>query len=243
MVKVLPPFLRPFPRKLDRSHSPDGLAYKAFRSCLRFEFGFTCAFCFLHEKDFYEHDISGSGLFWVEHFLLASEAPDKRHTYGNCFYSCRFCNSARATRPTVDAEGNKLLNVCRDVWSEHFQMIDDRMEPIERDADARYTVTAYNVNDPRKQEMRRNRRELIESCCKVLETCPNLIEGLLEQFENSGDFDCIRAAEQLSHHYFSAMKDMKRFFPIPPDAPHACRCQKGPSLPEVIEEQTLEIVS
>src|SRR5215210_7160639 len=132
-MRILPRRTRPFPVKLERRHTPRPTrgrrGYQAFRPCLRWEFGFTCAFCLAHESDLVEHGAEGTGLMTIEHFLPVSagktpvEAETLANDYGNCFYACRYCNGARIAAPVVDLRGRRLLNPCTHAWSEHFNLL------------------------------------------------------------------------------------------------------------------------
>jgi hypothetical protein len=51
MRKILPPVTQPWPQVIVRQHKPPEAKYKTYRACLRWEFGFSCAFCLLHETD------------------------------------------------------------------------------------------------------------------------------------------------------------------------------------------------
>src|SRR5437879_2619929 len=98
---MLPPQTHPPNEPIRRRHSPPRLAYEEYRSCLRWEFGFTCAFCLLHEADFVEEGARGTGLMWIEHHVAQSADPALVDTYENCFYACRYCNGARRIAPVV----------------------------------------------------------------------------------------------------------------------------------------------
>src|SRR3990170_75943 len=98
-MRVLPSRTVPSEQAIERRHEPSSSHYTRYRPCLRWEFGFTCAFCLLHETDLIEHGISRTGLTSIEHHIAQSEAPFLRDRYDNCLYACRFCNKARSNLP------------------------------------------------------------------------------------------------------------------------------------------------
>jgi hypothetical protein len=163
-MKILPLRTLPPPSIISRRHTPKRavgrFGYRAYRACLRWDFGFTCAFCLLHEADLAELGAEGLGLTSIEHFVPVSseEGEDKVNDYENCFYVCRFCNKSRSNSPIIDSEGQRLLNPCVEIWADHFLPTeDDRLNPL--DSNAVYTAKIYDLNDPRRMELRRWRRE------------------------------------------------------------------------------------
>ena len=55
-MKILPPQTKPPTSPIERRHRPRPVhgrqGYLKFRPCLRWDFGFTCPFCLMHESDF-----------------------------------------------------------------------------------------------------------------------------------------------------------------------------------------------
>lgn len=162
-MKILPRRTLPSPTRVDRRHRPTRAkhryGYRAYRACLRWEFGFTCAFCLLHEADLAEHGAEGLGLLGIEHFRPVSSGREGVNEYDNCFYCCRLCNEARAAAPGAGPQGARLLNPCSTPWGRSFQVTDDDcLQPPPDDADALYTAAVYDLNDPRKITLRSFRR-------------------------------------------------------------------------------------
>lgn len=249
-MRVLPPRTSPPLGRIERRHSPAPAAgrhgYRAFRSCLRWEFGFTCAFCLLHEADLIGHGIEGSGLTGVEHFLPVSKAEEKTNEYSNCFYACRFCNLSRGDASAVDFVGRKLLNPCDHVWSDHFELgNDDRLLPRPGDADAAYTEIVYDLNDRRKIKIRKWRRERIEELLKVLLEAPASaleLAALCSVVPAPHDEPLLRMAKRLWAEVRRALRDLQRFAPIPRDAGRGCQCGRvDPRLPPYLAGQMLEV--
>lgn len=178
-MKILPPRIRPSASLVERLHTPKPTSgrfgYQKYRACLRWEFGFTCAFCLLHESDLAEHGTQTLALTGVEHFDPVS-AQGEVNNYENCFYTCRLCNGTRQRAPVADQKGHRLLNPCRNVWTEHFTAApDDRLLPVLGDSDAVYTHWVYDLDDPRKVAIRKARRENIEESFRILDEAPELL--------------------------------------------------------------------
>ncbi len=238
-MRLLLPQTLPFPARIERAHSPRPVrgryGFQAYRPCLRWEFGFTCAFCLLHEADLAEHGIEGMGLGTIEHFVPVSTGAGDVHRYSNCFYACRFCNVARGATPAVDGGGRRLLNPCDDVWGDHFSLaVGDRLSPVDGDPDAAYTEQAYDLNDPRKVVMRQSRRERLAEWLQLLEEGPALEAELLRQASSAVSpakaLTNLQAARQLRRCIEAALRDIQRYAAIPVDADASCRCTSPPAL-------------
>ena len=91
-LPILPAVTLPWREKFFRRHTPSpvqgGDGYREYRACLRWEFGFSCAFCLCHESDLMLAGTEGWGLMQIEHFSPKSSDPDGRNDYSNCFYLC-----------------------------------------------------------------------------------------------------------------------------------------------------------
>src|SRR4051812_19451819 len=121
MTRTLSDVSHPWQGLIHRRHTPSpSKDYRAYRACLRWEFGFSCAFCLLHEADIVAAGTEGWGVMAIEHFVPQSHAPDLVNVYSNCFYVCTLCNSARGDRPNQAPDGANLLNPCDDPWNELF---------------------------------------------------------------------------------------------------------------------------
>ena len=241
-IRHLPPVTRPAAEPLARTHSPRPAAdYTAYRPCLRWDFGFTCAFCLVHETDLFPHGADRTGLIWIEHRELRSRREDLTTDYGNCYLSCRFCNGARQDRPVVAADG-RLLDPCADAWARHFAAERDRLVPLPADPDAARTHRVYDLDDARKVEMRRSRRESVEEAVAVVREVPDLVRVL----RASPALDALpsivreRAADQLLKRLRQAAHQLGIFAPVPSDAPPGCRCKAAQELPAFLQAQLLE---
>jgi hypothetical protein len=250
-LKVLPPQTRTPASPTTRRHQPRlASAPGAYRPCLRWDFGFTCALCLLHEADLYGSQAGGEGTagFGVEHPTLRSEDPARANDYANCLYACRFCNTSRDAKPSQEG-GARLLDPSLDAWGDHFVAAGDRLVPIPGDEDAAYTHRAYEIDDPRKVVRRALRRELITD--RLL-----LVEGQADILELLRLLDLVRRTDlpsfalylerlaALRSETFRALGDLERYAAIPADAPGRCHCSAPGgtySLPEELERQLIEV--
>ncbi len=181
---------------------------------------------------------------WIEHRVLQSKAPAERDSYGNCYYACRFCNSARQARALTNAAGQRLLDPCADAWADHFEDRQDQLRPL--DDDARYTHEAYDLDDPRKRQFRKDRRERIDEALRELAEVPALIDRLharaevVARSERSGLLDL---AKVLTGNLRKAKDQLRRYRAIPSDRDDACRCSPMPALglPAFLEPQCEEV--
>ena len=240
IFRLLPQATQPWRITIHRRHEPvKSSSYQAFRACLRWEFGFSCALCLLHESDISEHGTEGRGLMWIEHWALRSQEPALINSYENCFYTCRFCNEARGSSPLIDKQQRRLLNPCLVPWRDHFRLDMDQMYIHGDSNDAVYTYETYDLNDPRKVRMRRKRRESLSEHLDVVTESKTLHDKLLQLARDTGDPTLVDDAEETWNHFNYAYKDLERFSPIPEDASSNCVCGQHHYLPEVLEEQIL----
>lgn len=150
VLELVPPTTIPPATPRRQRHAPPAANdYAECRACLRWDAGFTCCFCLVHESDLATHGAEGTALTWIEHLEPQHRAPELRNVYENCAYACRFCNNIRRTKPSVNASGARLLNPWRDAWGAHFRLREDRLEPIhdgEAGRDANYTLHATSAS-------------------------------------------------------------------------------------------------
>lgn len=238
MPSYLPPSTQPWRIPIQRSHKPRAArgqsGYRSYRQCLRWEFGFSCAFCLLHEADLFAADIDGTGLTWIEHHVPKSHEEGGRNQYENCFYSCRFCNSAHGALPVTDAEGRRLLDPCRVAWRDFFELRGDELQPRD-EGDAAYTYLTYDLDDLRKVTLRRKRRETLTEVYGYLSKGRDLHDRVLERARDDADPSLVDLAREMWGLFEQAAGQRERFAAIPAGAP-SCPC--GPSsLPETLSEQ------
>lgn len=242
--RVLARRTAPYPQKLARAHSPTVKTYENFKDCLRWEFGFTCAICLLHERDVVLPGTGAgrTGQFSVEHKVLKSTPAGKAREddYSNCLYLCRFCNTCRGDRyPDVTPEA-RLLDPVTDRWDKHFVIAGDALDAVENDPDAAYTEAAYGVNDGNRSERRRARAALIDGLRGRLEARVRDIESIDGELSQA-------LTEEARHRKLTQrgrwrdeltdiLNTLRDFLGVPRDAPTRCRCSSPRTLvPAVIE--------
>ena len=238
-MRTLPPQTTLPDVPLTPRHHPDPGGYAGYRQCLRWDSGFTCSFCFLHEADLVEHGIEGTGLFWVEHRVTQTADPSRRDEYANCLYSCRFCNRARGATPVSDEAGRTLLDPRVTAWGEHFRVIDHVMTTQPGDSNADYTFETYDLADARKTTCRRTRAESLSRAVQTLNEGAKLEGQLLEMASVSSDEKrdtLIVAANALREQQRSARSAVQRYCAVPADA-EECPCSAPNKLPPWIERQ------
>lgn len=249
-MRILPPQTRPPETPIPRRHRlrPAG-RWAAYRSCLRWDFGFTCPFCLLHEADIYG-GLPGEGLggTTVEHVIPRSTDPSLANDYENCLYACRWCNRSRSAHP-VERESVRLLDPTRDAWGDRFVAADDRLAPRDGDPDALATHGAYALDDPRKIGGRQARRELLDDRLRLMREQGTQFSELLRLADSLRRRDVrrfghvIRRIRRLREQAFRALGDLRRYEAVPGDAPRGCRCAPPPavSLPDFLDRQLIEV--
>ncbi len=231
-MNVLPPRALPPAEPLTRRHRPKPIQdWAEYRRCLRWDFGFTCAFCLLHEADFFfGQPGEGLGVMTVEHRILKRDDPSLAGVYENCLYACRLCNLARGTKDLETPEA-RLLDPTEDPWAWHFEALGSSLRPKPGDADARYTFEAYDLDNESKTSRRQARRELIEDRLKLLSRIEEKLALLLDLADEvrSTDAEIFREAwreiSDLRQQARRARGDLSFYQAVPPDAPRDCRCQ------------------
>ncbi len=248
VLPVLPPVTQPWAAIIVRRHAPKPPekpeqvgGFRLYRPCLRWEFGFSCAFCLVHERDIKFSGVEGWGLTEVEHFVTKSSAPSQRNIYRNCFLICGRCNRVRGKHAHVDSQGRKLLNPCESRWTDHFVVTGSQLQP--QDDEAAHTLKVYRLNEAGKVAMREARKEkILEARRFLVDTAdfrPRLL-GLAREGESNG----ARYAKALTRMRWQAAKDLVRLLAIPKDHDESCRCghDSHNSIPEVLEEQTFDLI-
>jgi hypothetical protein len=189
----------------------------------------------------------------IEHIEPQSTAVERANEYQNCLYLCRYCNTSRSDWPRVNGEGHRLLDPTAAVWADHFGIDGDRLAPAPGDMDARYTHEVYDLDEPRKVFLRRERRERIEDALVLVREGPEerrfLLQKAIEIEARGGPDDAAEAARLrrgAELHRLSiarAWKDLRRYRAVPEDHDKTCRCSQSRALrlPAALREQVVEL--
>ncbi len=163
--------------------------------------------------------------------------------YTNCFYACRYCNQARGVTPVVVNEERRLLNPCRDAWADHFILDGDTLVPKPGDSDAVYTHAVYHLDDPRKVELRRFRRETVKEALQLLERGRSFLVGLLQRAGQAHDPMLVSEAQLIENALRGAWRNLETFRVVPQDAQASCACSDAGLcvIPQLLEAQTIEV--
>ena len=226
----LPDQTNPPDEATSRRHTPRPVsskprAYESYRTCLRWEFGFTCSLCLLHEVQLAPFGARGSRQFTIEHRELKKDRADLIGDYENVIYACAKCNDARKTWPLQATGGSRLLDPCQDAWCEHFRLEADELVPTT--PHGQYTKVAYDLNSETKVSLRIERRETLCAAREVLRDAPDLLEELREGLADlpaEKQPSRIRMMEMLSTQIRRASQTLEKYRAIPQDHDDSCRC-------------------
>jgi hypothetical protein len=178
----------------------------------------------------------------IEHRDRQGTRPELRDIYSNTFLACRFCNGARVIRPLRDEATNALmLDPTAEAWADHFTLSANQLSAKVGDANAAYTSQAYDLNDPRKVALRRERAAILGEALEALVEGPKLVSLLMSLSSNTPDLEGRETlVAELKFVYAQlerAKANLRRFRAIPLDADSSCRCMQTPQLPRHLAEQ------
>lgn len=241
---ILPDATKPWAESISRRHAPripqGSTEFRAFRQCLRWEFGFSCAFCLCHEGD-YMGWAEGEGVFQIEHFKPKSRDPGAISDHENLFYICRRCNRSHSARPVQGPNGEELLNPCKRPWGAVFALVEDRLEVLlEGEKDAEYTQELFTLNAPSKVRLRRLRRSTIGDAIAGYRNATTRIRGLLRRPRSPERESALSALAKLRNIHLA---NLRRFRAVPLDRRNSCACGDSTqhSLPKVLADQTNQL--
>lgn len=241
MNRILPSVTHPWREMIGRRHNPPPADFEEYRPCLRWEFGFCCAFCLLHQSDIAPFGSEGWAIMQIEHFVSRKEDATLVNVFTNCFWICGRCNRAKGAKKVIATGRGNLLNPCSDVWQERFTISLDRLLPCHvNDRDASYTEQTYQFNDPRKTVLREVRRKIIWQCRDILERLDRNQNALLDRAIRERSQDDLDMARELAKMRSKILWDLYRYAAIPDDHDPSCLCDEPVvcALPRVLEEQT-----
>lgn len=254
--KVLPPTTLPARAPMQRRHSPtkknrEG-GYKEYRECLRWEFGFSCAFCLLHEADLATHpDLTKrGGNFETEHLTPQSVDPSRANDYDNCVNACNACNRARSNKLN-GPEGQKIIDPVSVAWAEQFDVVGDRLVPKTEDAKCT-SEQVYRINERHKVELRQLRREAISQALEYIVKAPLKIQECDNEARRYANSDeaalrqkAVRehgVAELWRRELQRSRRTLQHYRIVPITARAPCRCgERNPELPPYLADQAIEV--
>ena len=246
-METLPAQTKPASVAIRQRHTPEPSRYSGYRACLRWDFGFCCPFCLVHEADLTEHGVERTGLMTIEHLVTRSADPGLADAYANCRLACRYCNTARNDAPRRDVAGRWLLDPCEVAWGSRFQVMDTSLAPSNpHDPDATYTYESYDLDDPRRRAMRARRAEAVGQAWRAIGILPSLESRLLAAAVNAPEgparAECIDEANFIRHVLQLARQQLRRYHAVPLDAPSTCRCGTTAQhrLPDHLAAQSVE---
>ena len=215
---------------LPRSHGPPPVygtgGYAGYRSCLRVDFNFRCAYCLAHEREVGPSEDYGG--FEIEHFKPQGLRQFRKfaNTYSNLLWACPTCNRAkhhtwpdaaelalgmRFVDPSVEALGDYL--------SMSGNLVVGTLDP-KRASAAEYMIDAIRLNRAAHKERRQRRKDIAVKVATM--------EAMLEVFRE--DVAALTTPDQAKLDEISrAESELKRFADMlgatPPfDAPASCLC-------------------
>jgi hypothetical protein len=125
--------------------------YRAFKSAVRMDFNFTCAYCLMAELH-----AAGPENFELDHFFPVSKFPQKEEDFYNLYYACHPCNHIkRAKWPAAEllSQGIGFVDLCSEDFANHFQEKPDGSW-VGLTPSASYTIDALRLNRPHLLEIR-----------------------------------------------------------------------------------------
>jgi hypothetical protein len=124
-----------------RRHGPGGYeSYRSYRPWLRDEFTFRCVYCLKREQ----WGIA-RGTYDIDHFRPQVTHSEAGLDYGNLFYACASCNSAKGDQAVPDP--------CRALTAESVRVDDDGSIEGLTD-DAKRTIRRLGLDGPEYREFR-----------------------------------------------------------------------------------------
>jgi hypothetical protein len=162
-----------------RRHSPPCLPNTAdYKSFLREDFGYRCAYCTIHEGEF-----GGLRNFVVEHFRPKWLFLELEFEYLNLYYACCLCNNCKGRCWPSAAEvahGLRFADPCEeDPYEIHFrEQADGRLQPLTLCGD--YTITHIRLNRPQLVRLRGRRRRAREEMEGIQTMMDELRQALVD---------------------------------------------------------------
>ena len=124
-----------------RSEVPPGRAYREYKTWLRRDFFYSCAYCSMTEAE------AQAIRFVIDHYEPASVRPDLKDVYDNLMYCCDECNLRKGDRcppPNARADGFRFFRPDHDHHEEHFDLKGLRLESLSNLGE--FSIEALDLN-------------------------------------------------------------------------------------------------
>lgn len=150
-----------------RTHQPARQSKPTgYRSCLRLEFTYACAYCLSLEAEVAPG--ARYGLFEVEHFKPEKAFGSLRTIYTNLTWACRACNQAkRSTWPTQAeiARGEGFVDPTTEALGSHLTIVGDTVQA--KSPAGEYMIDELNLNSLEHRTRRQERTKAFELWCAL----------------------------------------------------------------------------
>lgn len=253
-MKILPAVTSPSKILIERNHKPGPAEYTKYANCLRWDFGFTCAFCLRHEYDISPRGRSNLGVWTAEHTIPkagSDEGKARKNDYTVLVYCCRPCNSKRSTEqknPTIKNAKERLLFPTDVVWSECFEVVEGVIKPKEgpNKKSAEYTARAYEINHDDKVEDRIDRQQCYLDNLGVVErgdVTISIIQGKLRSLNARARNEAVKRVAKLRRSRQKSWRALKRYRAIPAMKTTECQCETPPDfvIPPFLKDHLIDI--
>lgn len=258
-IQAIPGKLRLPKSPFNRAHDPKEARYEEFGPCLRWEYGFHCAFCLSFERDLIPSGGFKSRIYSAEHHKLKSVHTKKRNEYENCHYACMYCNGARGI-----SNFSELLDPCADHWGNHFVVRecldlhwdDGEIHPrvvleewLEAETPRGFlTELTYDINSERKRFARWERRAMREHLSRVTAKHSTSLNKLAQAELERAPAERLAELKQNVAEHEADRRDLEILVRIrhrtpPADAKKPCFCGNAePPLPVNLEIELLQFL-
>ncbi len=175
--------------------------YRQYREALRAAAGYRCEYCGISEGALTPIEVTGTGLFLIDHYFPKSTHPHLMYQYDNLVYSCMFCNrEIGPSQPVGERPEERLLIRRNPEYEKHLRLNGDgTLEALTETGE--FTLKLANLNDPRKVRLRRleeqtrgERRRIIDLLLSMYSKLENAAGSPSQQLAIRQELDAMAAA-------------------------------------------------
>jgi uncharacterized protein (TIGR02646 family) len=165
-----------------RQPYPHFTNYRRYKSHLRKDFLYCCAYCAIHENEW-----GGPRHFHVEHFRPKSLFPQLATKYENLLYACEVCNCYKGNDWPSDApltDGVGYLDPCQHDYDGHFDSSSTTGLVQGLTPPARYMIERLHLNRRYLIRLRqkRDQEEMIHQ--RLQQICQETLEMIAHSLED-----------------------------------------------------------